>query len=363
MRSTHSCWKIASCSLFSLLAACANFTYEAPPEPTLIQPEGGAFQAGQPLEVEFDQPIDPDTVRVSIWQTQLDEEQQIPADASPIIEECQLTEGTCGDLTIEAIEEDGEVRKISLELDPMGLGTPGSPLILEILPGVMDLDGADLGRSVFYDFQFAVPEGGFNTEPVEFLDGTYIISSVVTKPIPAVLTLISDVKVLSDGRFFLAGGEGDEINGAPKTTTDPENLIVDPYETGWSAYIEGFVQLTEDGKRLLKTDPIDVLLPVDPFLINMKRMRLVAEIVKNEEGNDQIEGTLTFEALEVTRGNRVIEYDGGAEALVGLYVPPEKAPANHPLICGDRCGAIIGLCEVPEDFADEQDDVCPQRGL
>mgnify|MGYP001545189653 CR=1 FL=1 len=82
-------------------------------------------------------------------------------------------------------------------------------------------------------------------------------------------------------------------------------------------------------------------------------------VVDNGVWSREEEGTLTFEGLQVTRGNRVIEYEGCAEALVGLYVTPEKAPAGHPLICGDRCGVIIGLCDVPDDFADEEDDVCP----
>ena len=353
----HIFWKIALYSASSLaltgaLAGCHTFEYDPPPVAQLTFPEGGAHIAGDPLNITFDEPVDPATFRVAVWQTELNGEQEIPDDAEPIIESCSIPDGTCGDVTLEAIEEDGDTMGVNIAIDPMGIGRPGTPLILEILPGLQDLDGEEVGASKYYDIQFRDPNGRFNTVDVEFEDGVYIISAVVKDPVPAVLTLISDVRVLNDGRFYLAGGEGDEINGAPKETTNPANLIVDPTDQGWTAHIAGFVKVTEDGRRLLETDPIDIRLPITPLAAELRQTRLNAEIVKDDEGHDRIEGTLSFEQVVLINGVRETDLGAGAEATVGLWIDPSEAPEGYPKVCGDQCGVIgiQGTCNPPADF-------------
>lgn len=337
---------------------CSSFEYDPPPEPSFVQPKEGAYVAGEPLLVNFSEPIQAETLRVRLWRTQLTEEQELPEDATPVIEECDLARSPCGDLTIEPVAGEDGVEQVELALNPQGVGAPGIPLILEILPGVADEAGMELGRSVFYNVQFRDPGGRFNAEPVEFTNGTYIVSSIVSDPIPAVLTLISDIVVMPDGRFYLSGGEGDEINDAPRTTIDPEDLIVDPTEQGWAAHIEGFVKNTEDGRRILETDPVDLILPSRPIGARMKQVRLNAEIIKDDQGHDYIDGTLSFEsvtAVFVSTG-RESEFDGTSEALVGVYVPEGEAPEGYPRVCGDQCGVVVGRCDPPADFPAE--DVC-----
>lgn len=360
MPSTRICSKIASSLLFSLLcllllSGCTSFEYDPPPGVSIVFPDAGVYTAGDAVELLFSEGINQDTLKVRIWQTGLNEEQEIPADAEPVIASCALTQKTCGDLTLEPIQTERDITGVRLLLKPEGLGAPGLPIIIEVLSGLEDEQGHPTGVSAFYDIQFRDPNGRFNDEPVLFKDGTYIFSAVVQKPIPAVLTLISDVKVLPDGRIFLAGGEGDEINGAPKTTVDPDNLIVDPTDQGWAAHIQGFIKL-RDGRRFLETDPIDIRLPITPLQVRLEKTRLTAEIITDAQGNDQFEGTLSFEKLVVVNGSKEIEQKGGGEALVGYFVPPSKTPEGTPELCGNLCGAIIGLCDVPEGFPAQ--DVC-----
>ncbi len=340
--------KFRSESIFALttalLVGCGD--YDPPPEATLEQPEGGAFSEGDPVHVAFSEKVDESSLAFRVWPSKRNVEGELPADLEPLVDACTAGE-TCGDLSVKVV--DGRKRA---RLEFTGdLGTPGSPLIVELLAGLADENGNDTGIPRYWDLQFKAA-GGANGEPVEFDNGTYILLSEVAEPIPAVLTYISDVRVREDGQFALAGAEGDEINGAPKNTRDPENLIVDETDQGYTVYAAGFITLTEDGKRLLETDPFDVTIPVGPLDVEMEGVRLFADIVKNPDtGKDRLDGTLAFEKVTLVNGERTSEHEGGSTALVADFVPPDLTPDGHPQVCGDQCGLVVaGYCEPPEDF-------------
>lgn len=362
--STHSLTRAAlvALSLITLLQACSSFVYDPPPEITLNRPLKGTFVSTEPLTLTFNEPVDPDSFVFDLWDPVLTVEGELPEDATPLVSGCSVARSPCDmDVSVTPIENGaGNVTGMSISMPARGLASPGSTVVMQVLEGLADEQGNTAGASSFYNLQFSAPEGGrFNVEPVPFQQGTYIYSSVITDPVPAVLTLISDTVVMSDGRFFTAGGEGDEINGAPKETTNPRNLIVDPTDQGWAAHISGFITLTEDGERLLETDPVDLYLPTAPLYVFLNGVRMNGKIVKDDEGNDLLTGSLSFETLELRIGAldaKPIVYDGGSQDLVGIFVPEQDRPANHPLVCGDQCGAIIGSCEPPAGFPD--DDVC-----
>ena len=345
-----------ACALMSL-TACDSFIYDPPPELTLERPQQGSFVATEPVRIRASEPLDPESFKLRIWEPVLDVEGLLPQDATPLMDTCGVG-ASCGAGVKVQISQDNLAIDVVFP-EQMSLARPGATLLFEVLPGVADVAQNTTGRSTFYNVQFRAPEGRYNADPVSFQNGSYVFSSVITDPVPAVLTLISDVVVMPDGRFFTAGGEGDEINGAPKETTNPVDLIVDPTDQGWAAHIEGFITLTEEGDRLLETDPVDLFLPTDPFFVDLKRVRLDGKIVKDEDGNDFLQGSLSFEQLILRLGSldaRPIEYEGGSQDLVGIYIKPEEVPEDHPLVCGDQCGAIIGECDPPANFPD--DDVC-----
>ncbi len=345
-----------------LSSACSSFVYDPPPEITLNRPKKGVFVSTEPVTMTFSESVDPSTFVFDVWEpTDLTVEGELVAGATPLVSGCSVAKSPCeNEVSVEPVSTGDEVTGMKITFPARGIAKPGSTLVLQVVEGLADEQGNTAGASSFFNLQFSAPEGGrFNTEPVPFQNGTYIFSSVITDPVPAVLTLISDTIVMPDGRFYTAGGEGDEINGAPKETTDPKNLIVDPTDQGWAAHIAGFVTLTEDGERLLETDPVDLYLPTAPLYVFLNGVRMNGKIVKDKNGNDFVQGSLSFEDLELRIGEldaKPIVYDGGSQDLVGIFVPDEDRPANHPLICGDQCGAIIGNCVPPADFPDE--DVC-----
>ncbi len=359
MKTSTICQSILALSSL-LICSCDTFIYNPPPESKLERPERGSFVSTEPVTLTFSEAVEVESFAFRVWEPVLDVEGLLPDDATPIVDTCTLNSNCGEDVEVESTTNtDGGITSVHITLSPTNVARPGATVLIEVLPGLSDAEGNTTGKSIFYNVQFRAPEGRFNADPVEFQNGTYIFSAVINEPVPAVLTLISDVIVMPDGRFFTAGGEGDEINGAPKETTNPNDLIVDPTEQGWSAHIAGFVTLTEDGDRILETDPVDLFLPTDPFFVNLNQVRLDGKIVKDDEGNDFLQGSLSFESLFLRIGNidaNRIEYGGGSEDMVGIYVKPGEEPENHPFVCGDQCGAIVGECNPPDDFPDS--DVC-----
>lgn len=358
---TRSLFPLTLCAL-TLLQACSSFVYDPPPEITLNRPQKGTFDATMPVTLTFNEPVDADSFVFDLWDPILTVEGEIPKDATPLVSGCSIAKSPCGgmDVSVTPITDGDKVTGMSISMPARGIASPGSTVVMQVLEGLADTEGNTAGASSFFNLQFSAPEGGrFNVDPVPFQNGTYIYSAVITDPVPAVLTLISDTVVMPDGRFYTAGGEGDEINGAPKETTNPMDLIVDPTDQGWAAHIAGFITLTEDGDRLLETDPVDLFLPTAPLYVFLNGVRMNGKIVKDENGDDRLNGSLSFETLELRIGEldaKPIIYDGGSQDLVGIFVPDADRPANHPFVCGDQCGAIIGNCVPPADFP--ASDVC-----
>ena len=349
----------ATCALVGLLAVvlAGCHSYNAPPEPKLLAPEGGAFAESEPVTVQFSEAISPQTLAVRLWPAQRTDEGEIAAGVEPLVDICTYEESPCGPLTI-TIVENGSAAQLALGGD---LGKAGQPMVLEIVEGLADPDGSQTGISYYYDFQFRTAPRA-NTEPVHVDNGVYILGATVQEPLPAVLTLVSQVRVLEDGQFALAGAEGDADDDAPKTSIDPAKVQVDTSPSGWTAYASGFVTLKDDGTRLLETDAFDVFVPLGSFDVYLDEVRLFAEIRKDQEtGHDMFDGTLSYEKVRLADETKETVFEGGTAPLQARYAPRDKVPQGHPKICGDLCGAVLGYCDPPDDFPGEDFEVfCEQ---
>lgn len=362
MRSTPSLWRTGLSSASKLLEALGICTlctmvgtgcqeYDPPPRVSLVLPVGGAWQEGEVVELMFSEPINVGTLKMKLWADVRDIEGQLPQGATPLVADCRV--GSCADATV-SLSEDKQ--RLMLMLPKETLGKAGPPVLLQIMEGLEDEKGNATGSSPLFTLQFRSALDCTNTEPVPFDSGTYILGGSVTKPVPAILTLISDVKVSEDGTFALAGAEGDEKPGFAKNTTNPDELFVDNTELGWTLFVKGKVCL-RDGQRLLQTEVFDVRIPIGSLTVTLRQVRLVAEIKKDATGKDTIDGTLSFEGVELDNGRKVSKFEGGNTPLFGAFVPPEKRPAGTPELCGNPCGVVIGLCEPPDGFPG--DVICP----
>lgn len=340
----------ALCCLSPLgLSACAE--YDAPPDVTIIASESGGYEPGTALALKFSEKVDPTTINIKVWPPELNEEKEFDPSVKPLISKCNIDACETG-LKVEIGQDQ---RTLWMSFDEGSLGKAGSSFLLDVQPGLADLEGNDTGVVKRFAVSFKSPnDGRVNDEPVPFDQGTYILVGEIDKPLPATLNLIADVKVREDGFFALAGAEGEEIEGAAKNTANPDELYVNTGKTGFAIFIPSGFVFYRDGERLLETDPIDVAVPLGFLDVSLKQVRLNGKIVRNPDtGKDRIESTLTFEGLDIIRRGNVTSYPAGAAPLVGDWTAPEKAPEGHPKICSDYCGVLMMSCDVPEVWPPE----------
>ncbi len=329
--------------LAALLFACE---YVPPPSVVLVAPEQGTFESGDPVQLRFDQPIEAATLAVSIWPDERTVENELPASSKAHVSNCRPTKSPCGDLNLELSKDR---KTATLTFDPEGLGRPDVPLLLEVAAGLKGSEGAETGTNVFFDFQFRPVEA--NVEGLTFEEGTYIIVGVVEQPVPAVLTLITDIRTRADGRVVMVAAEGDEVEGEPKNTHDPTKLFVDDTDMGFALFVGAQLRVAEDtGERFLESDPFQVVLALGSVNLTIHETRLTGKIIE-VEGHDQIEGTMSFSSVELANGvSEPFSFPAGSTTITGIWVAPEDIPENSPTVCGDQCGAVTAQCEPPEGF-------------
>jgi hypothetical protein len=329
------------CAVFAVITAGGCVEYDAPPDATLVRPDEGAFEVEEPLMLEFSEPIDPDSLSVRVWPNERDAEGELAQAVQPLVEPCTPDNSPCDTLTLTVADD---AQSASVEWSE-ALKETGRPLLLEVLTGLADDEGNKTGVNYLFDFQFR-GKRRLNDEPVDFDNGIYVIGASVENPLPAVLTLVSDLRVLESGDFVLAGASAKVNDDAPKASVEPEDVYVNTTSKGWSVYATGFVTLQDDGARLLETDPFDAFVPLGTFDVYLDQVRIFATIKKDEDGNDSLDGTLTYEQVRLDRQT----FEGDTTSLRAKFVPDEKSLEGSPDMCSDLCGGIVGHCEPPEDF-------------
>jgi hypothetical protein len=235
-----------------------------------------------------------------------------------------------------------------LVLNPEGIGRPDVPLLLEVLAGAQSTEnGTDIGQTHFFDFQFKPAE--VVHDPVPFEQGTYLFVSVFDEPIRNVITLMSDVRTNDRGVFWILGAESDEIEGAAQNTRDPAELFIDTEDSGFVAFAEGTIRENEIGERFVETERFAINLTIGPLLIEILGLRFTGIIVKNDEtGRDQIQGTLSFENVQLTAdGGDPFLYDSGTTTFIADQVPDELIAPGTPEMCESPCGSVPSQCDPP----------------
>ena len=337
--------------LIALAAVSVACDYDAPPEVSLDLPESekaGVYGFDEPLRLLFTEPVRADTLALRIWPQERDVEGRIAAGTTPLVDLCRAGDAGCGETTITFAKGDESAEVL---LASGSLRRPGGRVVLEVLPGLSDRGGSATGRSYEFDVQFLTPPPPVEppTEVVPFEEGYYVIVGTLDRPIPAVLTYITNVRALPDGSVALVGAEGDEIDGAPKNTIIPEELFVDASSDGYTVYATGRITM-QDGRRYLHTESFGIDVVSGGIGVILEGVILEGEITK-VDGHDHIEGSFLFEKATVVIGATRGEFEGGSTPLVGVWAPPGTCEEGAPEVCGDLCGWVInGQCSPPEGF-------------
>jgi len=334
-----------------LLVSCV--AYQKPPDVSLVAPESGTYVAGQPLVLEFSAAIQPETLVIQVWSGERDVEFEMTA-TEPILKDCSVDSSPCG-ATLLTVAEDG--LSATLTFDVEGLGKPDVPYVLEISDKLTNTDGTKRGTSAWFDYQFkpSQPTGPPPVVPVAFTDGYYLLVAEVDDPMPTVLSLITHVIALDDGRVALVAVEADEYEGAPKGSLDPADMYVDTTDQGFAIFTLGMLRETPEG-RFLETDPFDVNIAILGLQIVLSDTRLTGKLLpQGEAGVDSIEGILSYAKITLT-GAGTQEYPAGSTQFNGVYIPEELIPEDSPQLCGALCGGLPSQCTPPDAFPG--DDFC-----
>jgi hypothetical protein len=326
---------------------CAEF--DAPPEPSLVFPEEGLFTVGEPLMIEFSEPIRAETLSISIYdagESARDIENERLAGLEPKLAGCTVATSPCGEVSL-AVAEDGMSAQLTLGGDEFS--KVKVPFELEIAPGLSDLKGNATAAPWSFDFLFGLAERG-DAERVEFEDGHYILVGQIQEPLPAVLLVVIDIQANDFGEFAMTGVKAKANDGAPKNTSNPDEMFIDTGENGFGIFATGMISPDGEG-RFLQTDPFDVGLSIGPVGITLTDVRVAGAVLKDNE-HDQIDGTISFSSIILDTGSgEPFTYDAGNAPAVMTYVAPGEVPEGYSNVCGDNlCGAVEHQCEPPENF-------------
>ena len=97
--------KLSFLSIIALMATSACQKYDPPPEATLIQPEGGAFVVGTPVDVTFSEAVKTNSLKIRVWPDKRNKEGLFDDDIEPLVESC--SPGACGDKLKATLSDDG----------------------------------------------------------------------------------------------------------------------------------------------------------------------------------------------------------------------------------------------------------------
>jgi hypothetical protein len=335
--------KLLLCIAFLFAAGCQE--YDAPPSVRLVTPPTGTFLVGDPIVLAFGEPVEGSSLRLSVYPSQRTIENELEAGVEAQLRGCGV--GACegGELTL---SEDG----LEAQLVPgEAVGPPGKPLVMVVEAGLSDRGGSAWKIPQELDFQISPDTEAPSEEPVVFDNGHYVLLAETTQPLQAVIRIITEVEVQEDGATRMAGGKGSAVEGAPRNTTEPSEMFIDTSESGFGVFIQGRVTV-RDGERFLNTEPFQVDLVVLGIRLVMTGLQLTGTVVE-EEGQDRLTGTLSFEKLLLYTSDTPIEFSREQVPpvpFVGRYLAPAEVPEGAPRLCGALCGAVTAQCAPPEGF-------------
>ena len=345
-------------TLIALLAcACiACESYDPPPEVTLVVSQTGTWALDAPLELTFSEPIKSETLKISIWPFELDEEGEIATGVVPLVDSCTLGGDSCGDL---GLTLGADASSAELDLSVLFADRQGEPYILEVHEGLTDSGGkVRITRSRF-DFQVS-PSSGSGPVVAELNSGVMLLVADRTEILPGVyLRLFVDIVIDSDtGDAWFAGtvAELDTASGAPPNTNDPEVMGLYENEKGWAISMTGKVTDLEPGKFYLETDPQTVTVMVHGLIwVQLQGFRFEATVTNGAEGDrDYGEGLLTADTILLGDPTDPDDLGEGAAALTMTGIFAEEIDPALPQLCEeDPCAEMTGYggdCQLVEPW-------------
>lgn len=375
-------------TLMTLALLAPACTYNPPPEAELIAPATNKFVVGDPIIVQFSEPIEPESLLIRVWPGDkqfYDIENDFLPDIVPIVSDCTLASSPCG------VDGGVELRlnvardTASLLVEPGALGPLAQPLVLEVDGQLADASGHRKKVSFFFAFQVVreiwdpyadTSTGGGDTaggdtvsnEPLGVYEGAYLFFATFPQPIPDFpQQFFADMRVDQlEGTFIGTFSDADPISGAPLNTKDPAELFLDYGEEGFLFSVRGRI-VWQDGERVFEGEPFDFVQDIGSIHFELLGMVMRGIITEDADtGLSNWDGTLAVRDAFMRAGNGTETHYGQQQAnFQVIQLRPEEIPEGMHGVCEDNpcatCEELGGRCDLLPDVTYPPANVCDEQ--
>lgn len=334
------------------LGACDD--YDPPPDVSIVQPEVGFWTSTTPIELEFTEPIEPASLVITIWPSEVDLEGNIRPDVQPIVRDCSLATSPCNGVLV--LELDETATEATLTQNDIFQDREGKPLILEVHAGLADPAGRQRKVSTKFDFQVN-PRCG--NEPIEIALETGVMSLTANlQVLPIWLHMYLDFAIdRQTGKFAVFGTfarlEDREPQLAPNYN-HPDGFVAELGETGWAVYFTGCMVKQDDG-FFLQSDPFDVnIVVLNTIPVTLTDFQVQGTLAPGgaTDGRDFASGTLSTSGGSF--GDPPNDVDPITTAWDGFGFRAAEVDDGLPRVCEDEPCAEMdeggGDCQQPEPY-------------
>ena len=359
--------------LWSLIGiiAVAGCRYDPPPEVTLVIPPSNAFVKGDPIRLEFSEPVKTTSLEVRIWpgnKSYYDIEGELLPEYDAVMEICTPVSSPCGDGGVQLLMEPGR-RAATIELvEDDALGPFGDPLRMEITGALEDDEGNKRNVSTYYDFQIIeerwdpyadvveaddiADPGDVVVEPLGVTEGFHLFHAEFTSPIKLPQQFHSEVQIDQLSGTFLWGMiDSDPIPDAPPNTDDPALLLPDLGEESFIFTVRGKIKRDAD-------DPDELVFDTEPFTLSQDISGIYFELqgmamhgrITVEDGRSRWDGTMAVAGVYMEVNGQGTTYDAEQANFQIFELHEDEIPEGLPTVCGeDICSHMGGKCDLLPD--------------
>lgn len=354
-----------------ILIALAGCRYDPPPEVTLVIPATNAFVKGDPIRLEFSEPVRSRSLEIRVWpgnKSYYDIEGELLPQYDAVLPLCTLASSPCGGGAVRLLMESGR-RAVTIELlEDDALGPFGDPLRLEITGALADDKGNTRNVSTFYDFQIIeerwdpyadVVEPGDLVEgedvildPLGVTEGFHLFHAEFTSPIKLPQQFHSEVQIDQlSGAFIWVMIDSDPIPDAPPNTDDPALLLPDLGDESFIFTVRGKIKRDAD-------DPDELVFDTEPFTLSQDISGIYFELqgmamhgrITVEDGRSRWDGTMAVAGVYMEVNGQGTTYDAEQANFQIFELHEEEIPEGLPTVCeDDPCTHMGGKCDLLAD--------------
>ncbi len=350
-RLTHPLAALAALTLTA--AACDE--YDPPPEVRIVQPSVGFWTSSTPIELDFSEAIDPATLVLTIWPSEVDLEGNFRPDVVPLVADCSLATSPCNGLL--ALELNETATRAILTQNEFFADREGKPLILEVHAGLADPAGRQRKVSTRFDFQVN-PRCG--NEPIDIALDTGMLSLTANlQVLPIWLHMYLDFAIdRQTGKFAVFGSFARLEQRDPQLGPNynhPDGFEPDLTSAGWAVYFTGCMVAQGNGRFFLQSDPFDVnivVLNTIPVTLTDFQVQGTLEPGGAPDGRDFVSGTLSTSGGSF--GDPPNSVDPITTAWDGFGVIEDEIDPGLPRVCEEEPCAEMDAggadCQKPDPY-------------